>query len=302
MVNRSQILKELEPGLNAIFGQEYDRYENEHAAIFVTESSQRSFEEEVLFTAFAAAPAKAEGAAVSYDDARESYVARYNHKTVALAFRITEEAMEDNLYDTLSSRLTKALARSMAHTKQVEAANIMNNGFTGGQFVGGDGVALFSTVHPMVDGATQGNKPAVDVDLSESALEAALIDISEWDDDRGIPIACQARKLCVAPANVFVAERLLMTDKRVGTANNDVNAMYNMGMFPEGYGVNHRFTDPDAWFITTDCPDGLKHFERVSMSTAMEGDFETGNVRYKARERYSFGWSDWRGAYGSSGE
>jgi len=299
-LNRAQILKELEPGLNAIFGMEYDRYEREHEYLFTTENSRRAFEEEVLFTGFGAAPSKPEGAAVTYDEARESWVSRYNHETIALAFSITEESIEDNLYDTLGSRLSKALARSMAHTKQVKGANILNNAFSG-SFLGGDQVALLATNHPMIDGAEQSNKPATDADLSEAALEDALIAISEFLDDRGINIAVQARKLCVPPELVFVAERLLMTPGRPGTANNDVNAIKQMGMFPDGFSVNHRLTDPDAWFITTDAPNGLKHFERSSLTTKMEGDFETGNVRYKARERYSFGWSEWRGLYGSSG-
>lgn len=299
-VNRAQLVKELEPGLNAIFGEEYGRYEMEHEYCFDKETSNRAFEEELLFTGFGAAPTKNEGGPITYDEAREGWVARYNHETIALGFAITQEALEDNLYDSLSTRLTKALARSMAHTKQVKAANIFNNGFSS-SYTGGDGVSLYNTSHPMIDGATQANKPSTDVDLSEAALEDALITISEWEDDRGIPIAVQAQKLVIPPQLVFVAERLMGSSHRVGTANNDINALKSMGMFPEGFVVNHRLTDTDAWFIKTDAPNGLKYFERVGMQTAMEGDFETQNVRYSARERYSFGWSDWRGTWGTSG-
>jgi hypothetical protein len=301
-VNRAQIVKELEPGLNAVFGEEYNRYEMEHTYIFDSpEKSNRAFEEEVLFTGFEGAPTKAEGASVTYDEARESYVSRYNMETIALAFALTEESLEDNLYESLSMRLSKSLARSMAHTKQVKAANVLNKGFTGGATQGGDGVALFSTAHPLVDGSTASNKPTTDVDLSEAALEDALIAISNFVDDRGIPIAVQARKLCIPPALIFIAQRILQSPYRVDTANNDINAIHSLNMFPGGYGINHRLTDSDAWYIITDAPDGLKHFERVAMKTSMEGDFETGNVRYKARERYVFGWSDWRGAYASEG-
>jgi len=301
-VNRAQIVKELEPGLNAVFGEEYNRYEMEHTYIFDSpEKSNRAFEEEVLFTGFEGAPTKAEGASVTYDEARESYVSRYNMETIALAFALTEESLEDNLYESLSMRLSKSLARSMAHTKQVKAANVLNNGFTGGVTQGGDGVALFSTAHPLVDGSSASNKPATDVDLSEAALEDALIAISNFVDDRGIPIAVQARKLCLPPELIFIAQRILQSPYRVDTSNNDINAIYSLNMFPGGYGINHRLSDSDAWYIITDAPDGLKHFERVAMKTAMEGDFETGNVRYKARERYVFGWSDWRGAYASEG-
>lgn len=300
VINRSQALKELEPGLNAIFGQEYDRYEMEHEYLFTEESSIRAFEEDVLYTGFGAAPVKPEGASVSFDEAQEGWVSRYSHETIALAFAITEEAMEDNLYDKLSVRLSKALARSMAHTKQVKAANVINNGYNS-SFAGGDGVELYSTAHPLKDGGTATNKPATDVDLSETSLESGLIDISNYVDDRGIPINVMARKLCIPTQLQFVAERILASNLRVSTADNDLNAIKSMGMLPEGWGVNHRFTDPDAWILITDVPDGLKYFNRIPLETKMEGDFETGNVRYKARERYSFGWSDWRATYGSSG-
>jgi hypothetical protein len=299
-ISRTQIVKELEPGLNAIFGDTYDGYDMEHEYLFDTESSVRAFEEEVLFPGFGAAVVKPEGAAVTYVQSSESYVARYNHETVALAFAITEEAMEDNLYESLSARLSRALARSMAHTKQVKAANVYNNAFSA-SFLGGDNVSLLNASHPMINGTTQSNILATAADLSETALETALIDISNLTDDRGIPIALQAQSLHVAPANVFVAERLLMTPYRVGTADNDINAIHHMGMFPKGFYVNHRFTDTDAWFIRTDCPDSMKHFERLNYVTKMEGEFESGNMRYKARERYSFGWSDWRGLFGTAG-
>lgn len=299
-LNRTQILKELEPGLNAIFGEEYGRYENEHAVLFDSESSSRAFEEEVLFPGFGGAVVKPEGQAVTYAETGEGWVSRYNHETVALAFAITEEAMEDNLYESLSKRLTKALARSMAHTKQVKAANVYNNAFSA-SYTGGDGVALLSTAHPLQDGNTAANKPSTDADLSETSLENALIDIAGLVDDKSIPVALQARTLHIPRQLVFVAERLLMSPGRVGTADNDINAINAMGAMPGGFHVNHRFTDADAWFIRTDSPNAMKMFDRVSMSTKMEGDFETGNVRYKARERYSFGWSDWRGVYGSQG-
>jgi hypothetical protein len=299
-VSRSDIVKELEPGLNAVFGKEYSRYENEHAVLFDTESSSRAFEEEVLFPGFEGARVKAEGSPVTYVETSEGWVARYNHETVALAFAITEEAVEDNLYEPLANRLSKALARAMAHTKQVKAANVYNNGFSS-SYTGGDGVALFSTAHPTKAGVNQSNKPSTDADLSETSLETALIDIAGYKDDREIPIAVQARSLHIPRQLVFVAERILKSPYRVGTADNDVNAMYNMNALPQGFMINHRFTDSDAWFIRTDVPNGMKHFERVSMATGMEGDFETGNMRYKARERYSFGWSDWRAVYGSQG-
>jgi hypothetical protein len=299
-INRAQLVKELEPGLNALFGLEYDRYENEHAEIFDTENSDRAFEEEVMLSGFAQAPVKGEGAAVSYDTAQETFTARYSHETVALAFALTEEAIEDNLYDSLSSRYTRALARSMASTKQVKAANVLNNGFST-SFPGGDGKPLMTTDHPTLSAGDQSNEPSTAADLNETSLENALIDISAFKDERGIKINVQARKLIIPPALQFVAERILQSPGRVNTSDNDINAMKNMGMFPEGYVVNHYLTDSDAFFIKTDAPNGLKHFVRSPMSTGMEGDFETGNVRYKARERYSFGFSDWRGIYGSPG-
>lgn len=300
MFDRSKELKELEPGLNAIFGLEYDRYEAEDKVLFEGENSNRAWEEEVLFTGFGAAPTKAEGQAVSYDDATESYVARYNHETIALAFAITEEAMEDNLYTSISKRLSKALARAMAHTKQLKAANVYNNAFSS-SYVGGDNVALLSTAHPLVNNNTVANKPSTDVDLSETALEDAAIAIAKFVDDRNVPIAVQPRSLHIPPDLVFVANRLLDTVGRVGTSDNDLNAINHMSVFPGGAHVNHRFTDTDAWFIRTDCPDSMKHFTRAALYTKMEGDFETGNVRFKARERYVYGWSDWRGVYGSQG-
>jgi len=299
-INRAQLVKELEPGLNALFGLEYDRYENEHAEIFDTENSDRAFEEEVMLAGFAQAPVKGEGASVSYDTAQETFTSRYTHETVALAFSLTEEAIEDNLYDSLSSRYTRALARSMANTKQVKAANVLNNGFNS-NFPGGDGKELFATNHPTLTGGDQSNEPTTAADLNETSLENALIDISQFKDERGIKINVQARKLIVPPQLQFVAERILQSPGRVSTSDNDINAMKNMGMFPEGYVVNHYLTDTDAFFIKTDAPNGMKHFVRSPMSTGMEGDFETGNVRYKARERYSFGFSDWRGMYGSPG-
>ena len=299
-INRAQLVKELEPGLNALFGLEYDRYENEHTEIFDTENSERAFEEEVMLSGFGQAPVKGEGAAVTYDTAQETFTARYSHQTVALAFSLTEEAIEDNLYDSLSSRYTKALARSMATTKQVKAANVLNNGFST-SFPGGDGKPLMTTDHPTLSGGDQSNEPSTAADLNETSLENAMIDISQFVDERGIKINVQARKLIIPPQLQFVAERVLKTPGRVGTSDNDINALSNMGMLPEGYVVNHYLTDTDAFFIKTDAPNGLKHFVRSPMSTGMEGDFETGNVRYKARERYSFGFSDWRGIYGSPG-
>ena len=299
-INRAQLVKELEPGLNALFGLEYDRYENEHTEIFDTENSERAFEEEVMLSGFGQAPVKGEGAAVTYDTAQETFTARYSHETVALAFSLTEEAIEDNLYDSLSSRYTKALARSMATTKQVKAANVLNNGFST-SFPGGDGKPLMTTDHPTLSGGDQSNEPSTAADLNETSLENVMIDISQFVDERGIKINVQARKLIIPPQLQFVAERVLKTPGRVGTSDNDINALSNMGMLPEGYVVNHYLTDTDAFFIKTDAPNGLKHFVRSPMSTGMEGDFETGNVRYKARERYSFGFSDWRGIYGSPG-
>jgi|TARA_R110001583_G_scaffold20439_1_gene78815 hypothetical protein len=299
-INRAQLVKELEPGLNALFGLEYDRYENEHAEIFDSENSDRAFEEEVMLSGFAQAPTKGEGTAVTYDTAQETYTSRYSHETVALAFALTEEAIEDNLYDSLSARYTKALARSMASTKQVKAANVLNNGFSS-SFPGGDGKELFALDHPTLTGGDGANEPTTDSDLNETSLENAMIDIAAFKDERGIKINVQARKLIVPPQLQFVADRLLKTPGRVGTSDNDINAMRNMSMLPDGYVVNHYLTDTDAFFIKTDAPNGMKHFVRSPMSTGMEGDFETGNVRYKARERYSFGFSDWRGMYGSKG-
>ena len=298
-ISRAQLLKELLPGLNALFGLEYSSYENEHAEIYETETSERSFEEEVKLSGFGAAPVKAEGAAVSYDNAQESFTARYNHETVAMGFSITEEAMEDNLYDSLSARYTKALARAMAYTKQVKAASLLNTGFT--TFQSGDGVTLFNADHPTVGGGVNANIPAVAADLNETSLEQAVIDIAAFTDERGLLIAARPRKLIVPPALMFVATRLLQTELRVGTADNDLNALKSNGSIPEGYRVNHYLTDNDAWFLTTDIPNGMKHFVRSPMATGMDGDFDTGNVRYKARERYSFGVSDPLGIYGSQG-
>jgi hypothetical protein len=298
-ISRAQLLKELLPGLNALFGLEYSSYENEHAEIYETETSERSFEEEVKLSGFGAAPVKAEGAAVSYDNAQESFTARYNHETVAMGFSITEEAMEDNLYDSLSARYTKALARAMAYTKQVKAASLLNTGFT--TFQSGDGVTLFNASHPTVGGGVNANVPGVAADLNETSLEQAVIDIAAFTDERGLLIAARPRKLIVPPALMFVATRLLQTELRVGTADNDINAIRNNGSIPEGFRVNHYLTDTDAWFLTTDVPNGMKHFVRTAMATSMDGDFDTGNVRYKARERYSFGVSDPLGMYGSAG-
>ena len=298
-ISRAQLLKELLPGLNALFGIEYGRYEDEHAEIYETESSERSFEEEVKLSGFGAAPVKAEGSAISYDNAQESFTARYNHETVAMGFSITEEAMEDNLYDSLSARYTKALARGMAYTKQTKAAALLNTGFT--TFNAGDGVTLFNTAHPTVSGSTNSNRPAVDADLNETSLEQAVIDIAAFTDERGLLIAARPRKLIIPPALMFVATRLLETTLRVGTADNDINALNSNGSIPEGYAVNHYLTDNDAFFITTDVPNGMKHFVRTAMQTGMDGDFDTGNVRYKARERYSFGVSDPLGMYASRG-
>jgi hypothetical protein len=298
-ISRAQLLKELLPGLNALYGLEYDKYENEHSEIYETETSDRSFEEEVKLSGFGAAPVKAEGASISYDNAQEHYTARYNHETVAMGFSVTEEAMEDNLYDSLSARYTKALACAMAYTKQTKAAALLNTGFT--SFNSGDGVTLFSTSHPTVGGGTNANKLAVNADLNETSLEQAVIDISAFTDERGLLIAARPRKLIVPPALMFVATRLLQTELRTGTADNDTNALRSNGSIPEGYRVNHYLTDTDAFFITTDIPNGMKHFERTTMATSMDGDFDTGNVRYKARERYSFGVSDPLGMFGSPG-
>jgi len=299
-ISRAQLAKELEPGLNALFGMEYARYENEHAEIFDTESSDRAFEEEVLIVGFGNAEVKTEGQGVDYDTASEGFTARYTHETVALAFALTEEAVEDNLYDRLGARYTKALARSMAHTKQVKAANVLNNAFSS-SYTGGDGLSLINTAHTLAGGGTWANRATTMSDLNETSLENALIGISTFVDDRNMILALQGSKLIVPPQLQFVADRLLETPGRVGTADNDINAVKNMGLLPQGYSVNHFLTDTDAWFVLTDCPDGFKHFERSPISTSMEGDFDTGNVRYKARERYSFGWSNPRCVYGSQG-
>jgi len=300
-ISRAQLLKELLPGLNALFGLEYAKYENEHEDIYETESSDRSFEEEVKLSGFNAAPVKDEGSAISYDNAQESFTARYNHETIAMGFAITEEAMEDNLYDSLSARYTKALARAMAYTKQVKAVNPFNNGFSGGSFDSGDGVDLFSTSHPLVSGGTNANTPSTQADLNETSLEAAVISIAGWTDERGLLIAGKPSKLIIPPNLMFVAQRVLKSELRIATSDNDINAIKSMGTIPNGFAVNHYLTDTDAWFIMTDIPNGFKHFVRTSMETSMDGDFDTGNVRYKSRERYSFGVSDPLGAYGSSG-
>ena len=301
-ISRAQLLKELLPGLNALFGLEYARYGEEHKEIYETETSERSFEEETKLSGFSAAPVKNEGTAIAYDNAQEAWTARYNHQTIALGFSLTEEAVEDNLYDTLSARYTKALARAMAYTKQVKAAAVLNNGFNnGGSYDGGDGVSLFNTAHPLVSGGTNSNTQSTATDLNETALENAVIQIAAWTDERGLLIAAQPRKLIVAPGNQFVATRLLETELRVATADNDINAIKNNGSIPEGYTINHFLTDSDAYFLTTDVPNGMKHFVRTPLSTSMDGDFDTGNVRYKARERYSFGWSDPLGMWGSPG-
>jgi lysophospholipase L1-like esterase len=284
-----------------LFGLEYKRYGEEHKELYETETSERSFEEETKLSGFSAAPVKNEGSAIAYDNAQEAFTARYNHQTIALGFSLTEEAVEDNLYDTLSARYTKALARAMSYTKQVKAAAVLNNGFTGGVNAGGDGVALFSTSHPLVSGGVNSNTQATPTDLNETALENAVIQIAQWTDERGLLIAAQPRKLVVASSNQFVATRLLETELRVATADNDINAIKNNGSIPEGYTINHYLTDPDAYFLTTDVPNGMKHFVRTPLSTSMDGDFDTGNVRYKARERYSFGFSDPLGMFGSPG-
>ncbi len=299
-INRAQLAKELEPVLNALFGMEYARYDNQHTEIFETESSDRAFEEEVMIVGFGNASVKGEGNAVEYDNATEGFTARYAHETVALAFSLTEEAVEDNLYDRLGSRYTKALARSMANTKQIKAAAVLNNAFSS-SFTGGDGQALVSNAHPLGGGGTASNRPTAYADLNETSLEDALINVSTLVDDRNLTIALQGRKLIVPPALQFVADRLLQTPGRVGTSDNDINAIKNMGMVPEGYVVNNYLTDTDAWFLKTDCPDGFKHFERSPMQTSLEGDFDTGNMRYKARERYSFGYSNWRAVFASQG-
>ena len=299
-ISRAQLLKELLPGLNALFGLEYKRYGEEHKEIYETESSDRSFEEETKLSGFGAAPVKNEGQAIAYDNAQEAWTARYNHETIAMGFSITEEAMEDNLYDSLSARYTKALARAMAYTKQVKAAATLNSGFNSAVTYG-DGQSLFSTAHPLVSGGTNSNRPATAADLNETSLESAVIQIAAWTDEKGLLIAAKPRKLIVPPALQFVATRLLETNLRVGTNDNDINALKSNGSIPEGYTINHWLNDPNAWFLKTDVPNGLKHFVRVAMSTSMDADFDTGNNRYKARERYSFGWSDPLGMFGSPG-
>ena len=300
-ISRAQMMKELLPGLNALFGLEYDTYENEHEDIYDMESSDRAFEEEVQLSGFGAAPVKSEGSAIAYDTAQEVFTARYNHETVAMGFAITEEAVEDNLYDSLSARYTKALARAMASTKQTKAAFPLNNGHTGGSFNSGDGVTLFSTAHPLVNGGTNSNRPGTLSDLNETSLEQAVIDIAAFTDQRGLKIAARPKRLIVPPANMFVATRVLESDKRAGTADNDLNALRTNGSIPDGWRVNHYLTDPDAWYIMTDVPNGMKGFNRTPLQTSMDGDFDTGNVRYKSRERYSFGVSDPLGIYASNG-
>ena len=299
-ISRSQLLKELLPGLNALFGLEYARYGEEHKELYEIEASERSFEEETKLSGFSAAPVKSEGAAIAYDNAQEAWTTRYSHETIALGFSVTEEAIEDNLYDSLSARYTKALARGMSYTKQVKAASVLNNGFSS-SYLGGDGSSLFSTTHPLVSGATNANTPSTPVDLNETSLEAAVIQIAAWTDERTLLIAAKPRKLVVPPALMFVATRLLETKLRTGTNNNDISAIVNNGTVPEGYTVNHFLTDVNAWFLLTDVPNGLKHFVRTPLQNSMDGDFDTGNVRYKSRERYSFGWSDPLGVWGSSG-
>jgi hypothetical protein len=308
-ISRAQMLKELLPGLNALFGLEYEKYADEHTVIYDTESSDRSFEEEVKLSGFDAAPVKDEGAGITYDSAQEAFTARYNHETIAMGFAITEEAMEDNLYDSLSARYTKALARAMSYTKQVKAVNPLNNGFTN-SYQTGDGVNFFTASgdgvtggggHPLVSGGTNDNRPATAADLNETSLEAGIVTIAAVTDERGLLIAARPKRLLVPPALMFTATRLLESDQRVATADNDINAVRSLGAVPEGYSVNHYLTDSDAWFIVTDVPNGMKHFERTSLETSMDGDFDTGNVRYKARERYSFGVSDPLGMYGSPG-
>jgi len=298
-ISRAQLLKELLPGLNALFGLEYERYGEEYKEIFETETSERSFEEEQKLSGFGAAPVKQEGSAIAYDTAQEAWATRYTHETIALGFSLTEEAMEDNLYDSLSARYTKALARAMAYTKEVKASSILNNGFT--TYNTGDGTTLFSASHPLTYGGVISNVPATPADLNETALENAVIQISLWTDERGLLIAAKPKKLVLPPALQFVATRLLETELRVGTSDNDINAIKNNGSIPEGYTINHWLTAPAAWFLTTDVPNGLKHFVRTPLATSMDGDFDTGNARYKARERYSFGVSDYLGVYGSNG-
>ena len=299
-ISRSQLLKELLPGLNALFGLEYARYGQEHTEIYETESSERSFEEETKLSGFSAAPVKNEGSAIAYDNAQEAWTARYNHETIALGFSLTEEAIEDNLYDSLSARYTKGLARAMAYTKQVKADAVLNNGFST-NYPGGDGAALFSASHTLVNGGVNSNIPSTSADLNETSLENAVIQIAAWTDERGLLIAAKPKKLIVPPALQFVATRLLETELRVGTTDNDINALKNNGSVAEGYTINHFLTDTNGWFLTTDVPNGMKHFVRTPLQNSMDGDFDTGNVRYKSRERYSFGWSDPLGMYGSQG-
>jgi hypothetical protein len=299
-ISRAQLLKELLPGLNALFGMEYATYGEQHKEIYETETSERSFEEETKLSGFSAAPVKNEGSAIAYDNGQEAWTARYSHETIALGFSLTEEAIEDNLYDSLSARYTKALARAMSYTKQVKASAVLNNGFSA-SYVGGDGVALFSNAHPLVGGGTNSNIPSTPADLNETSLEAAVIQIAAWTDERGLLIAAKPIKLVIPPALQFVATRLLETELRVGTADNDINAIKNNGSISGGYTVNNFLTDTNAWFLTTDVPNGMKHFIRTPLSNSMDGDFDTGNVRYKSRERYSFGWSDPLGMFGSAG-
>jgi len=299
-ISRAQLLKELLPGLNALFGVEYATYGEQHKEIYETETSERSFEEETKLSGFSAAPVKNEGSAIAYDNAQEAWTARYNHETIALGFSLTEEAIEDNLYDSLSARYTKALARGMAYTKQIKSASVLNNGFSA-SYVGGDGVALFSASHPLVSGGTNSNIPSTPADLNETSLENAVIQIAQWTDERGLLIAAKPKKLIIPVQLQFVATRLLETELRVGTTDNDINALKNNGSIPGGYTVNNYLTDTNAWFLTTDVPNGMKHFVRSPLSNSMDGDFDTGNVRYKSRERYSFGWSDPLGMWGSAG-
>ena len=298
-ISRSQLVKELEPGLNALFGLEYKQYENQSADIYTTESSDRAFEEEVMLSGFASAPTKQEGAGVVFDQAGETFTARYTHETIALAFSITEEAIEDNLYDRLAARYTRALARSMSNTKQVKAASVLNNAQKTSGFNGGDGVSLINSSHPLATGGTFSNVLTTAADLNETSLEQSLIDIASFVDERGLKIALSGRKMIIPKELQFTAERLMKSPQRVGTADNDINAIVNMGMVPEGYRVNNFLTDTDSYFIMTDAPNGFKHFVRSPVKTAMEGDFDTGNVRFKARERYSFGWSDPRCVFGN---
>jgi len=299
-ISRAQLLKELLPGLNALFGLEYATYGQEHKEIYETETSERSFEEETKLSGFSAAPVKNEGSAIAYDNAQEAWTARYNHETIALGFSLTEEAIEDNLYDSLSARYTKSLARAMAYTKQVKAAAVLNNGFDS-NYKGGDGVALFSASHPLVSGGVNSNIPSTPADLNETSLENAVIQIAAWTDERGLLIAAKPKKLIVPPPLQFVATRLLQTKLRTGTTDNDINAIESNGSIPDGYTINHFLTDTNGWYLTTDVPNGMKHFVRTPLANSMDGDFDTGNVRYKSRERYSFGWSDPLGMYGSAG-